>query len=79
MVGLAMTETAPLAYKHRWLVLTVVLIAEIMDLLDKSAVSYQIVLTKVDELKKGEAEKRAVARFEANMREASALVESIRR
>ena len=39
MVGLAMTETAPLAYKHRWLVLTVVLIAEIMDLLDSTIVN----------------------------------------
>lgn len=31
---------------------------EIMDLLDEAAVPYQIVLTKLDELKKGELEKR---------------------
>ena len=31
---------------------------EIMDLLDESAVPYQIVLTKIDELKKGELEAR---------------------
>ncbi|WP_460448102.1 ribosome biogenesis GTP-binding protein YihA/YsxC [Alsobacter sp. SYSU BS001988] len=32
--------------------------AEILDLLDKSAVSYQIVLTKADELKRGQLEQR---------------------
>jgi GTP-binding protein len=33
--------------------------AAVFDTLDKSAVSYQVVLTKVDELKKGQAEARA--------------------
>lgn len=32
--------------------------SEIMDILDESAVPYQIILTKVDELKKGELEAR---------------------
>ena len=39
MVGLGMSETAPAPYQHRWLVLTVVLIAEIMDLLDSTIVN----------------------------------------
>jgi EmrB/QacA subfamily drug resistance transporter len=34
-----MTQTAPSLYKHRWLVLTVVLIAEMMDLLDSTIVN----------------------------------------
>ncbi|MEY2946064.1 MAG: hypothetical protein RL243_838, partial [Actinomycetota bacterium] len=39
MVGVVMSETAPAPYQHRWLVLTVVLIAEIMDLLDSTIVN----------------------------------------
>lgn len=35
--------------------------SEIMDLLDEAAVPYQIILTKVDELKKGELEARIEA------------------
>jgi len=34
-----MSETAPAPYQHRWLVLTVVLIAEMMDLLDSTIVN----------------------------------------
>ncbi|GGH08875.1 putative GTP-binding protein EngB [Alsobacter metallidurans] len=50
---------------------------EIMDLLDKAAVSYQIVLTKVDELKKGEAEKRVAETLDALKRRPAAYPEII--
>ncbi|PSC06195.1 YihA family ribosome biogenesis GTP-binding protein [Alsobacter soli] len=50
---------------------------EIMDLLDKSAVSYQIVLTKVDELKKGEAEKRVAETLDALKRRPAAYPEVV--
>lgn len=49
----------------------------IMDLLDKSAMSYQVVLTKVDQLKAGEAERRAVETLDALKKRPAAFPEVI--
>ncbi len=47
----------------------------IMDLLDKSAMSYQIVLTKIDQLRDGEAEKRSIETLAALARRPAAFPE----
>lgn len=49
----------------------------IMDLLDKSAMSYQVVLTKVDQLKAGEAERRAAETLDALKKRPAAFPEVI--
>ncbi len=46
---------------------------ETMTLLDKSAVSYAVVLTKTDQLKPGETEKRVAATLEAISRQPAAF------
>ncbi|MBY0613270.1 MAG: ribosome biogenesis GTP-binding protein YihA/YsxC [Beijerinckiaceae bacterium] len=51
--------------------------AAIMDLLDKSAMSYQVVLTKVDQLKAGEAERRAAETLDALKKRPAAFPEVI--
>ena len=49
----------------------------IMDLLDKSAMSYQIVLTKIDQLKSGEAERRTEETLDALKKRPAAYPEVI--
>ncbi len=50
---------------------------EMMDLLDRSAMSYQIVLTKRDEVKAGEQEKRAEETLKALERRPAAFPQAI--
>lgn len=50
---------------------------EMFDLLDKSAVSYQVVLTKRDEIKKSEIEPRIAATLEALKRHPAAYPQTI--
>ena len=50
---------------------------EMFDLLDQSAVSYQVVLTKRDEVKKSEVEPRIAATLDALKRRAAAYPETI--
>lgn len=51
--------------------------AQMFDLLDQSAVSYQVVLTKFDELKKQEVEPRIAATLDALKRRPAAYPETI--
>src|SRR5690606_32643579 len=51
--------------------------AQMFDLLDQSAVSYQVVLTKFDELKKQEIEPRIAATLDALKRRPAAYPETI--
>ncbi len=48
---------------------------EVLDILDGAAVSYQVVLTKADELKKGELERRVAETAAAIVRRAAAFPE----
>ena len=47
--------------------------AQMFDMLDQSAVSYQVVLTKLDEVKKSEAQERVAATLQALSRRPAAF------